>query len=82
MIHCDNMAVVSSVNGGSSKTPELMVLIRELYFQQVMHNFEFRLLYVKTSENIADLPSRMRIEEFQDLYPDKLRIKPDLSELF
>ena len=83
IINCDNNAIVHSVNNGSSKTPELMTLIRRLYFIQAYHNFELKLKYVQSRLNIADLPSRLKIQRFLADYPEMRRIEPTFnSELY
>jgi hypothetical protein len=71
LIHCDNMAVVQCVNGGSSKCGHMMRLIRELFYVAAANSFVVRLVHVPGKLNIgADLLSRGRLKEFKAFRPE------------
>lgn len=88
IVYCDNMAVVTSVNKGASKSADLMYLIRMLFFIAAAGNFECRLVYIPSNENIAaDLLSRNKLASFHqncplaELQPTKVSI-PSINNAF
>ena len=69
LFHCDNIAVVSIVNSGSSRCPLVMCLVRALYHIAVSYNFDVKLIHVPGVDNIeADLLSRDLIMRFKSLF--------------
>ena len=65
-ILCDNLAIVYCVNAGSSKCPNIMVLIRALFLLACKYNFELRLTHVPGIENIGpDRLSRLDLIAFR-----------------
>lgn len=58
-VFCDNQAVVSVVNTGRSKDPELQRLLRWLCYLLTVNDCMIRLRYIETNQNkIADTLSR------------------------
>ena len=70
LIHCDNMSVVHVLASGTSKSPDLMVLLRALFYIAAMYQFEFSSQYVNTKLNcVADSLSRLDFYRFWKLVP-------------
>ena len=70
LMHCDNMCVVEVVNSGSSKSVDIMDLIRKLFFVCAKFHFEIRTCYINTKVNdIADALSRLQFDRFRQLAP-------------
>ena len=70
MIECDNMAVVYSVNNGTSKNQPIMTLIRDLFFVCSFYSFDVKLKHVAGILNIGpDLLSRLKLEQFKERFP-------------
>ena len=70
LMHCDNMCVVEVVNSGSSKSVDIMDLIRKLFFVCAKFHFEIRTCYINTKVNdIADALSRLQFDRFCQLAP-------------
>ena len=58
-IKCDNEAVVSIINTGSSRDIILSALIRNIVLQMSMHNFQLKVVHIPGVKNkTADLLSR------------------------
>jgi len=71
IIYCDNLAIVFSVNAGSSKCPKIMALIRVLFNLACVNNFEVRLKHVPGLENIGpDRLSRLDLKAFREFDPE------------
>ena len=69
-MHCDNHAVVDIWSSGTSRSPELMVLVRRLFFVAASHNFTVVLQHIPGTDNaIADALSRMQMTRFRSLAP-------------
>jgi hypothetical protein len=78
LIHCDNKAVCDILITGTSKIPDIMVLVRELFFIAARNAFEFSALHVEGVKNaIADALSRGQLETFRSLVPHA-RNQPDV----
>jgi hypothetical protein len=70
MIECDNIAIVYSVNKGTSKNPKIMSLIRDLFFTCAFFNFDIRLTHVPGLLNVGpDLLSRLKIRQYLREFP-------------
>ena len=70
LLHCDNMCVVECLNHGSSRSPELMQLIRKLFFVCAHYGFEVSAVYVNTKCNdVADALSRLQFKRFFECAP-------------
>jgi hypothetical protein len=80
---CDNMAVVSVLNSGTSRSPDVMHLLRLLTLQACRHNFVFSAAHTPGRKNsAADALSRLRLQEFRRMAPQSdqlpLSIPPSL----
>ena len=70
LLECDNSSVVFCVNQGTSKSPAVMTLIRQLFFIAARYNFDLRLTHVAGVLNVAaDLLSSLRVVEFRKGFP-------------
>ena len=70
LIECDNIAIVFSVNNGTSKNPAIMSLIRDLFFTCAFFSFDIKLKHVAGVLNVGpDHLSRLRIEAFHANFP-------------
>jgi len=70
LLHCDNMAVVYIVNSGTSKDPDMMCLVRSLFFVCASHDLEVSCVYIASkANNIADALSRLDIVQFRHAAP-------------
>ena len=66
----DNQAVVGVLNTRSARDPQLMHLLRCLFFFQALFRFELRAEHVPGRQNAAaDALSRNRVELFRSLFP-------------
>jgi hypothetical protein len=60
LVRTDNMATVAAVNKTYSRSPELLLLIRELFWLSVIYNFKITTRYIPGVENvISDRISRL-----------------------
>ena len=70
LFHCDNLAVTNIWNSGSSKCPEIMSLIRKLFFIAAKYNFTINVTHIAGTDNsIADALSRFQMSKFRRLAP-------------
>lgn len=70
LFHIDNQAVVHIINKQTSKSPEVMVLVRRFVLLTLNFNIIFRAEYIHTKSNaIADSISRCQWERFRTLAP-------------
>jgi hypothetical protein len=68
--HCDNQAIVYVLSSGASKDPQLMQLVRKLFYQTALYDCEISCTYINTKKNtIADALSRGNINTFRALAP-------------
>ena len=71
LVHCDNQAVVDIWKKGTTNCPEVMALIRMLYY--VQHNITYIHVLVThiagTDNSIADALSRFQVYRFHQLAP-------------
>ena len=58
LMMCDNQIVCSAINHGSKASSELNDLILEIYKVAREHNIDIRAEYVRSTEQLADEPSR------------------------
>ena len=64
----DNQAVMWCINNGKSACPQLMGLIRSLYYYTTYYKIDCKAFYVSTGDNyVADALSRLKFEEFYGL---------------
>jgi hypothetical protein len=59
------MSVVCAVNGGTSKCPSVMLLIRHLFFIAAKYAFDLRLKFIAGRDNVsADVLSCLHVKDF------------------
>jgi hypothetical protein len=69
ILRCDNQAVVGAVNKGSSQSPVIMALLRELFWLSATLNFRVKAEWLPGVHNVfADLLSRYRVHEFLEQF--------------
>lgn len=67
---CDNESVVSILQTGTSKDPNIMHLIRNLFLITARFNFTLSAVHIPGKQNaIADALSRFHLQEFFRLVP-------------
>ena len=67
---CDNESVVAVLSSGTSRDPDLMVLLRYLALLAVRHSFSFSATSVWGKANlVADALSRFQFQRFRHLAP-------------
>ena len=67
---CDNESVVAVLSSGTSRDPDLMVLLRYLALLAVHHSFSFTASSVRGKSNpVADALSRFQFQQFRHLAP-------------
>ena len=67
---CDNQAVVSILQSGTSHSPEIMELVRSLHLCAAKHNFYHSAKHVPGIDNsVADSLSRFNMQAFRQLVP-------------
>ena len=71
LFNCDNLMVVDIWAKGSTKSPEVMALVRLLYFCTACYNINVSVQHISGTENkIADAISRFQDIRFRELAPD------------
>ena len=71
LFHCDNSAIVQVLEKGTSKEPQIMNLVRSLFFVAAHNNFEFSAVHIPGKKNeIADALSRGQLTRFRKLAPN------------
>ena len=71
LFHCDNQCVVEVLRSGTSRSPELMKLIRILFYISATYQFNVSSEYINTKVNlVADSLSRLDFYKFWHLVPD------------
>ena len=71
IFHCDNLAIVSVWQSGSCKNPDIMRVMRALFFTCAVHNINLLTTHIPGSSNIAaDLLSRLQVPKFRFEKPD------------
>ena len=81
--HIDNQAVVQIINKKSSKSPQVMALVRKFLLDTLHFNIIFRAEYINTKINaIADSISRCQWRRFRSLAsqadPEPTPFLPDI----
>ena len=70
LFHCDNQAVVDIWASGTSRDPDIMHLVRSIFFSGATHHFTILVAHIAGTDNsIADSLSRLQIVRFQQLAP-------------
>ena len=73
-VQCDNQGAVALVNSGYSKVPQLMHMLRYLFFIRATFNFSLRAVHVPGKDNIlADAISRDNIQLLYSQVPEAAR---------
>ena len=68
--HTDNSALVPIINDQTSKSKEIMVLVRRLVLHCLKHNILFKAYHIAGYRNgIADSLSRFQMQRFRELAP-------------
>lgn len=71
IIHTDNQPITDVWQAGTSKSPQLMVLVRAIFFEAANHQFSLSLKHIPGVQNtIADYISRFQVQKFKALAPD------------
>ena len=70
LFHCDNEAVVHVWKSGRSRCPDLMDLVRALFYVAAHNNFNVLIRHIPGVDNsIADALSRLQMSRFRSLAP-------------
>ena len=71
LFHCDNAAVVNIWSSNSSKCPQIMSLLRNLFFIAAKHEFTVNVKHIPGVNNtLADRLSRLQLDKFRNMAPD------------
>ena len=74
LFHCDNKAVIEVWQSGLSRSPQLMALVRALFFVAAKGNFHVLVRHIAGIDNsIADALSCLEIRKFRQLVPQAAR---------
>ena len=78
LFHCDNASVVDIWRKGSCIAPDIMSLVRTLYFLAARGNYHIGIAHIPGAQNrIADLLSRLSMQAFRTVAPQAAAL-PDL----
>ena len=78
IIYCDNQSVVHMVNNMTSRCRNCMILIRHLALDCLLNNRRVFVRYVASKSNyLADSLSRLKLDLFHRLAPQKMNSEPD-----
>ena len=72
LFRCDNEAVVQILNTGVSRNPQMMHLIRTIFYIGACHDFECKAVHIPSEHNsihVADSLSRLQWQRFRLLAP-------------
>ena len=68
--HCDNQAVVDIWASNTTKSKEIMPILRKMFFVSASHNFTVKVSHIRgVSNSIADSLSRFQMSRFRALAP-------------
>ena len=71
LMNIDNQAIQQCVQNGKSRDPDIMALIRVLYFYCAIYNVNYNTVHLSSKCNqIADSASRVNIKQFKQLVPN------------
>ena len=71
LFHCDNLAIVNIWSAQSSKCPEIMAILRKLFFISAKHEFTVNIKHIPGVDNVlADCLSRLQLKKFFQLIPN------------
>ena len=69
-LNCDNLSVCQIINSGTSKSGDIMKLVRVLFFVCALYDIECRAEHLYTFDNsIADSLSRLNFDKFYSIVP-------------
>ncbi len=75
VLHVDNQVACYAINNGTTRCPQLMELVRCLYFTLVEFGLECRAEYIRSQDNIqADALSRLDYSGFRQAHPRADRV--------
>ncbi len=63
LMRCDNTGVVHSVRSGHSRNADVSHLLRVLHYIGALYDFKIVIVYVRSEDNIADIPSRDSVSD-------------------
>lgn len=69
MFHCDNAAVVYAINTMTSKSENVMILLRALTLKCLQLNVVAKAKHIPGKSNITDSLSRLQLDRFRSLAP-------------
>lgn len=69
MFHCDNAAVVYAINTMTSKSDNVMILLRALTLKCLQLNVVAKAKHIPGKSNITDSLSRLQLDRFRSLAP-------------
>ena len=71
LFHCDNQTVVHIWKKGTTRCPDIMQLVRSIFYEAAKGNFHVMIAHVSGIDNsIADALSRLQMERFRALVPE------------
>lgn len=71
ILHTDNKALVSILNSKTSKSKQIMHLLRPLVLQGLLHNILFKGVHIEGIKNVkADSLSRQQWSKFRESFPE------------
>ena len=71
LFYCDNISVVNIIQNGTSKSSDIMHLVRMLFYVCASHNMECSSVHIAgIQDEAADAISRDQITRFRSLVPD------------
>ncbi len=66
LLYCDNLAICHVINSGTSKSPDIMKLVRFMFYLCALFSIECRAIHLSSSDNgIADSLSRLDFIRFE-----------------
>lgn len=70
LLHCDNTVTVSAITSGTCRCPEIMCLVRALFYYCAQHNILVKCHYITSKVNsAADALSRLDLPRFRAVWP-------------
>ena len=70
----DNQVVVALLSNWTSRSPEMFAELRKLFFLLDTNDITIRPLYIRSADNIADVPSRMSDSSDWKLHPEEFAL--------
>ncbi len=70
VMQVDNMSICQCLASGKSKNPDIMALIRSVYYYCNLYNIDYHPLHLYTHENaVSDSLSRLKLEVYKSMMP-------------